>query len=121
MTSDGVAIEMRRVGLGVRVRGEGRWSHQLDELTGNYPGRATPLIDPALHTQHLWVRPARSRAIHGNIVCIRAGGPYGEDGCLDSQPLSRHGRSVIEFVFIEDLKPDRRGQSGKEQSVYAIQ
>jgi len=34
---------------------------------------------------------------------------------LDKQPLSRHGRSFIEFAFIGDLKPDRRVQSGNEQ------
>jgi hypothetical protein len=36
---------------------------------------------------------------------------------LDRLPLSRHGRSSIEFIFSDDLKPDVREQLGKEQSV----
>jgi hypothetical protein len=34
---------------------------------------------------------------------------------LGNLSISRHGRSSVEFVFIDDLKPERREQSGKEQ------
>jgi cold-inducible RNA-binding protein len=43
-------------------------------------------------------------AIHENIVCIRSGIAYDCAGCLDNQPLSRHGRSSGEFVFSDDFE-----------------
>src|SRR5437867_4964313 len=58
-----------------------------------------------------------ARQFYWNIVYIRPGVAYGRSGCLDNQPLPRHGRSSIEFIFSDDLKPDRREQSGKERSV----
>jgi hypothetical protein len=42
---------------------------------------------------------------------------YGYHWLLDNQSLSRHGISSIEFFFSDDLKPDHREQSEKEQLV----
>jgi hypothetical protein len=36
---------------------------------------------------------------------------------LGNLSISRHGKSSVECVFSDDLKPDGREQSGKEQSV----
>src|SRR5207249_2448505 len=56
-------------------------------------------------------------AIYWDKVCIRSCNSYSNAGCLDNQPPSRHGRSSIEFVFSDDLKPDRREQSAWERLV----
>jgi hypothetical protein len=37
---------------------------------------------------------------------------------LDNLSISRLGKSSVERVFSDDLKPDGREQSGKKQSVY---
>ena len=36
---------------------------------------------------------------------------------LGNLSISRHGRSSLEFVFNDDLKPDGREQSGKKRAV----
>lgn len=64
------------------------------------------------------ISPYRDRGgnrgtIYEDIGCIPSVNPYGERGLLDRQSFSRHGRSSIELVFVDGLKPDRREQSGR--------
>lgn len=56
------------------------------------------------------------RNINWNIACMRSAMAYAGASSRTSR-LSRHGRSSIDLVLIEDLKPRFREQSGKEQWV----
>jgi hypothetical protein len=56
------------------------------------------------------------RSDYGELVCIPFAFLYGGLSCLANEPLSGRGRSSVEFVFNDDLKPDVREQSEKELS-----